>query len=81
MFAGNKETGIYLDRGEEFSLQTPSGEATVVDLPNALTKPFLLNFLQPFVSLGNVFFTFEPTCVTDSVGTSGTGTCGDAIAA
>ena len=38
----------------------PAGEATLVALPNSLTKPFLLNPLQALVPLGNGFFTFEP---------------------
>jgi hypothetical protein len=62
MFAGNQDDGIYLDPGEEFVLDTPAGEATLVDLPNSLTKPFLLNPLQALVPLGIGFFTFEPTC-------------------
>jgi pimeloyl-ACP methyl ester carboxylesterase len=62
MFAGNQDDGIYLDSGEEFVLDTPAGQATLVDLPNSLTKPFLLNPLQALVPLGNGFFTFEPTC-------------------
>jgi hypothetical protein len=36
----------------------PAGEATLVALPNSLTKPFLLNPLQALVPLGNGFFTF-----------------------
>jgi len=62
MFAGDQKKGIYLDPGEEFSLETPAGQATLVDLPNSLIKPFLLNPLQALVPLGNGFFTFEPTC-------------------
>lgn len=67
MFAGNQNEGIYLDPGERFVLDTPAGEATLVDLPTSLTKPFLLNPLQALVPLGNGFFTFEPTCVSASV--------------
>jgi len=71
MFAGNQKEGIYLDPGEQYVLDTPAGEATLVDLPNSLTKPFLLNPLQALVPLGNPFFTFEPTCVSASMaGTS-----------
>jgi hypothetical protein len=57
MFAGNQEEGINLDPSEEFVFNTPAGEATVVALPNSLTKPFLLNPLQALVPLGNGFFT------------------------
>ena len=52
---------------QEFTLDTPAGEATLVALPNSLTKPFLLNPLQALLPLGNGFFTFEPTCVSDSM--------------
>ncbi|HKH53368.1 MAG TPA: alpha/beta hydrolase [Mycobacterium sp.] len=80
MFApGDEDEGIYLDPGEQFVLDTPAGKATLVDLPNSLTKPFLFNFLQPFVALGNGFFTFEPTCVAESM--SASGTCQGSMAA
>jgi pimeloyl-ACP methyl ester carboxylesterase len=62
MFAGNQDDGIYLDPGQEFTLDTSAGEANLVDLPNSLTKPFLLNPLQALVPLGNGLFNFEPTC-------------------
>jgi acetyl esterase/lipase len=71
MFAGNQKRGIYLDPGEHFVVDTPAGEATLVDLPNSLTKPFLLNSLRALVPLGNGFFTFEPTCVSASVAETG----------
>jgi acetyl esterase/lipase len=70
MFAGTQH-GIYLNPGEVRALDTPAGEATLVDLPNSLTKPFLLNPLQALVSLANGFFTFEPTCVSDSMAVAG----------
>ncbi len=78
MFAGTQDDGIYLDPGEEFVLDTPAGQATLVDLPNSLTKPFLLNPLQALVPMGNGFFTFEPACVAESIATKG---CTDSIAA
>jgi acetyl esterase/lipase len=78
MFAGNKKEGVYLDSGEELALDTPAGQATLVDLPNSLTKPFLLNPLQALVPLGNGFFTFEPTCVADSMATT---SCTGSVAA
>ena len=62
MFAGNENDGVYLDPSEQFSLDTPAGRATLVALPNALTKPFILNPLQALVPLGKGLFTFEPTC-------------------
>jgi pimeloyl-ACP methyl ester carboxylesterase/outer membrane biosynthesis protein TonB len=62
MFAGNDDDGVYLDPSEQFSLDTPAGPATLVALPNALTKPFILNPLQALVPLSKGLFTFEPTC-------------------
>jgi pimeloyl-ACP methyl ester carboxylesterase len=76
MFAenqGDQRVGVYLDRGEEFTLDTPAGQATLVDLPNSLTKSFPLNFVKPFISIGNGFFTFEPACVNESVAMSSCG--------
>jgi hypothetical protein len=58
MFARTQDDGIYLDPSQEFTLDTPAGEATLVALPNSLTKPFLLNPLRALVPLGNGFFTF-----------------------
>jgi pimeloyl-ACP methyl ester carboxylesterase len=79
MFAGTQDEGIYLNPGEERTIDTPAGEATLVDLPNSLEKPFFLNPLGPLVrSLGDGFFTFEPTCVAESMGTAG---CTDSVAA
>jgi pimeloyl-ACP methyl ester carboxylesterase len=79
MFAGNQDEGIYAEPGEKITIDTPAGQATAVALPNSLTKPFLFNFLQPFVALGNGFFTFEPTCVAESMGA--TSRCKDSMAA
>jgi len=62
MFAGKRVQGIYVNSGEQVTIDTPAGQATAVALPNSLTKPFILNPLQAFVALGNGFFTFEPTC-------------------
>jgi hypothetical protein len=62
MFAGKQVQGIYVNSGEQVTIDTPAGQATAVALPNSLTKPFILNPLQTFVALGNGFFTFEPTC-------------------
>jgi pimeloyl-ACP methyl ester carboxylesterase len=67
MFAGNKKTGIYLNPGEQRDIETPAGQATLVDLPNSLTKPFILNPLRPFVQLGNGLFNLEPACAADSM--------------
>ena len=53
MFAGSQDDGIYADPGEAVHDRHPCGQATAVALPSSLTKPFLLNLLQPFVALGN----------------------------
>ncbi|SEH46067.1 hypothetical protein SAMN04489835_0053 [Mycolicibacterium rutilum] len=82
MFAGNQEEGIYLEPGEAFSFETPKGEASVVALPNTLTKWFPFNFLKPLVPLMDGLFTFESTCVAESVGArTAAGTCQGSIAA
>ncbi len=62
MFAGNQDKGIYTDPSKQITIDTPAGQASAVALPNNLTKPYPLNFLQPLMSLANGFFTFEPTC-------------------
>jgi acetyl esterase/lipase len=63
--------GIYGDPGDVITIETPAGEATAIALPSSLTKWHLFNLLAPFVALGNTFFTFEPTCVTDTMTASG----------
>ncbi|OBF88871.1 hypothetical protein A5790_23170 [Mycobacterium sp. 852002-51152_SCH6134967] len=77
---GAKE-GVYLQPGEQYSFDTPAGRATVVALPNTLTKPFLLNFLEPFMPLADGLFSMDPVCVRESVGSTGSGHCSNAIAA
>lgn len=81
MFDPTSSEGLYLERGERYSFDTPAGKATVVALPNTLTKPYLLNFLRPFMSLANGLFSLDPVCVRQSVGSSGVGHCSDTIAA
>ena len=71
MFAGEKKYGVYVAKGEQATVVTPSGPATAVALPNALTKDYPLNFLQPLMSLGNGLFTIEPACVAESMGAKG----------
>ncbi|OBB71323.1 hypothetical protein [Mycobacterium sp. 852014-52144_SCH5372336] len=77
---GAKE-GVYLQPGEQYSFDTPAGRATVVALPNTLTKPFLLNFLEPFMPLADGLFSMDPVCVRESVGSTGSGHCSNAVAA
>jgi hypothetical protein len=63
MFAGVTQAPIT----EPFTIDTSSGAATAVPLPNDLTKQFFLNPLRNFISLGDGFFTMEPACVQASV--------------
>jgi acetyl esterase/lipase len=79
MFTATQDEGIYADPGVQITIDTPAGQATAVALPNSLTKPFPLNLLQPLTSLGNSFFTFEPTCVDESMGAAGS--CSKRLAA
>jgi hypothetical protein len=69
MFACTEDNGIYADPGEEILIDTPAGQATAQALPSSLTKASLWNLLQPFVSAGMGFFTFEPTCARAPEGT------------
>ncbi|BBX04525.1 alpha/beta hydrolase [Mycolicibacterium moriokaense] len=69
MFAGNTDQGIYLQRGETRTIDTPAGRATLVDLPNSLRRPYLLNFLEPFMALSAGLFTLQPGCLREEVGT------------
>jgi hypothetical protein len=55
---------------DPFTIDTPSGVATAMPLPNSLTKPFILNPLQSLVSLGTGYFTIEPACVRESIAAS-----------
>ncbi len=72
MFAGDMEDGIYADPGDVITMNTPAGEATAQALPSSLTKQSLWNLLQPFVTAGMAFFTFEPTCAPASSGSTRT---------
>lgn len=81
MFEPASHEGLYLERGERYSFDTPAGKASVVALPNTLTKPYLLNFLRPFMSLANGLFSLDPVCARESVGSAGGGHCSDTIAA
>lgn len=67
MFAGTQEDGIYGDPREEITIDTTAGPATAIALPSSLAKWHLFNLLQPFVPLAGAFFTFEPTCVAESM--------------
>lgn len=62
MFSGGPALGEDLAPGEAMVLDTPNGPATLVALPNTLTKPFLFNMLRPFVPLLDLFAVFEPYC-------------------
>jgi hypothetical protein len=79
MFDGDQSEGIYLSDGEEFSLETPAGQATLVDLPNSLRRPYLLNFLEPLMALGDGLFNLQPGCLRESDGTAPS--CAPSVAA
>ncbi|MCV7298182.1 alpha/beta hydrolase [Mycobacterium barrassiae] len=79
MFAGNRATGIYLDSGETRTITTPGGAATLVDLPNSLRRPYLLNFLEPFMAMSAGLFTLQPGCLREEVGSSAS--CTNTVAA
>lgn len=68
MFAGKQRDGIYARPGDVITIGTAAGQATAHALPSSLTAPSLLDLLQPFVPAVMAFFTFEPTCVAESVG-------------
>jgi hypothetical protein len=60
--------GIYLTTGETRTIDTPAGTATLVDLPNSLRRPYLLNFLEPFMALSGGLFTLQPGCLRETTG-------------
>jgi hypothetical protein len=62
--------GIYLTTGETRTIDTPAGTATLVDLPNSLRRPYLLNFLEPFMALSGGLFTLQPGCLRETTGTA-----------
>ena len=70
--------GIYLDSGETRTIDTPAGQATLVDLPNSLRRPFILNFLEPFMALSGGLFTLQPGCLRETIGTAAS--CTDSVA-
>ncbi|MBY0287405.1 MAG: alpha/beta hydrolase [Mycobacteriaceae bacterium] len=79
MFDGDQADGIYLDSGETFTLDTPAGQATLVDLPNSLRRPYLLNFLEPFMAGSTGLFTLQPGCLREPTGTAAS--CAGSVAA
>lgn len=82
MFEGNEgddRLGIYLERGQTLTIDTPGGQATLVDLPNSLRRPYILNFLEPFMAGSTGLFTLQPGCLRESTGTAAS--CTDSVAA
>ncbi|WP_099037244.1 alpha/beta hydrolase [Mycobacterium neglectum] len=79
MFDGDRADGIYLDSGETRTIDTPNGQATLVDLPNSLRRPYLLNFLEPFMAGSAGIFTLQPGCLRETTGTAAT--CAPSVAA
>jgi hypothetical protein len=76
---GDERVGIYLDGRERLTINTPGGKATLVNLPNPLSKLFILNILRPLTSLTSSIFSFGPSSVAASIGTAADRT--DSIAA
>lgn len=79
MFAGNQEEGIYLTTGETRTIDTPAGQATLVDLPNSLRRPYLLNFLEPLMAMSGGLFTLQPGCLREPTSTAAS--CAGSVAA
>jgi pimeloyl-ACP methyl ester carboxylesterase len=79
MFDGERNSPYYLERDETLTITTPAGQATLVDLPNSLRKPFILNFLEPFMTLSGGLFTLQPGCLRESTAT--VASCSDSVAA
>jgi acetyl esterase/lipase len=72
MFDGDRAEGIYLDSGETRTINTPEGQATLVDLPNSLRRPYILNFLEPLMAGSSGLFTLQPGCLRETTGTAAT---------
>lgn len=70
MFDGDRAEGIYLDSGETRTIDTPAGQATLVDLPNSLRRPYLLNFLEPLMAMSGGLFTLQPGCLREPTSTA-----------
>lgn len=79
MFDGDRAEGIYLDSGETRTIDTPKGQATLVDLPNSLRRPYILNFLEPLMAGSAGLFTLQPGCPRETTGTAAT--CPPSVAA
>lgn len=79
MFDGDQADGIYLDSGETRTIDTAAGTATLVDLPNSLRRPYLLNFLEPFIAGSTGLFTLQPGCLREPTGKAAS--CAGSVAA
>jgi acetyl esterase/lipase len=73
------QQGIYLQSGETRTIDTPGGVATLVDLPNSLRRPYLLNFLEPFIAGSAGLFNIQPGCLRESTGTAASCTSSVAV--
>ena len=69
---GDDRVGIYLDGRERLTINTPGGKATLVNLPNPLSKVFIFNILSWFTPPGltSSIFSFGQSAVTASIGAS-----------
>ena len=79
MFDGERNSPYYLERGETRTINTPAGPATLVDLPNSLRKPFILNFLESFMDMSGGLFTLQPGCLREPTATAAS--CAGSVAA
>ncbi len=79
MFDGDRAEGIYLNSGETRTIDTPGGQATLVDLPNSLRRPYLLNFLEPFMAGSAGLFTLQPGCLRATTGAAASCTASVAV--
>ena len=51
MFDGDRAEGASISTAARRAPSTlPGGQATLVDLPNSLRRPYILNFLEPFMA-------------------------------
>ena len=69
---GDDRVGIYLDGRERLTINTPGGKATLVNLPNPLSKVFIFNILSWFTPPGltSSIFSFGQSAVSASIGSA-----------
>lgn len=72
MFDEDRSEGIYLEGRERLTINTPGGKATLVNLPNPLSKVFIFNIISWFTPPGltSSIFSFGQSAVAASIGTA-----------